>query len=194
MTETWYEAMLLMPAKELPAGPGWSYEPKLDGYRVLGRISTGRAVVRSRHGTDFTGRFPEASAGLLHAFNGHTAFIDGEIVGHDHSTGQPSFSALQRKHSRAVLYIFDLLELDGDVLVQNPLQERRAALSEVIQPGPHVNSVAWFEDCDQTVQACQTFGLEGVIAKRTSSPYRQGRRHADWQKMRFPDYPTGFGR
>jgi bifunctional non-homologous end joining protein LigD len=52
------EPMLAMAVKELPTGSEWSYELKLDGYRILCLKSGGTAPLYSRNGKDFSGRFP----------------------------------------------------------------------------------------------------------------------------------------
>ena len=58
------EPMLCVPMKELPEGPAWEYELKLDGYRALGLKSGGRARLFSRNGKDFSARFPSVTRAL----------------------------------------------------------------------------------------------------------------------------------
>lgn len=75
--------MLALAVKELPRGPDWSYELKLDGYRVLGLKSAGAARLYSRNGKDFCGRFPSVTR-ALEALPDET-LIDGEVVAVDES-------------------------------------------------------------------------------------------------------------
>jgi ATP-dependent DNA ligase len=86
------EPMLCLAVKELPEGPGWEYELKLDGYRAIGLKSEGHARLFSRNGRDFSRRFPNVTR-ALEALPDET-LIDGEIVAVD-KNGRPSFSSLQ---------------------------------------------------------------------------------------------------
>src|SRR5271167_4749331 len=72
------EPMLCAPAKELPEGPAWEYELKLDGYRALGLKSGGHPRLFSRNGKDFSIRFPSVTR-ALDALPDET-LIDGEVV------------------------------------------------------------------------------------------------------------------
>lgn len=58
------EPMLCAAVKELPEGPSWEYELKLDGYRALGLKSEGRVRLFSRNGKDFSARFPSITRAL----------------------------------------------------------------------------------------------------------------------------------
>ena len=115
-----------------PIGPQWVHEIKWDGYRVSVYVADGKATVRTRKGLDWTSRFP-AIAAAAERLPVRSAVIDGEAVILDEK-GRSSFAELQAdltKHGsqRAVLYAFDLLFLDGEVLWKKPLEERRDALA-----------------------------------------------------------------
>ena len=74
-----------------PTGPGWVHEIKFDGYRIQARVSGGKAVLRTRKGLDWTGKFSAIAA----ASGGFPdAIIDGEVVALD-ANGAPDFAALQ---------------------------------------------------------------------------------------------------
>jgi bifunctional non-homologous end joining protein LigD len=122
------EPMLCVAVKELPEGPGWEYELKLDGYRVLGRKSEGCARLYSRDGNDFSQRFPQVTR-ALDTLPDET-LIDGEVVAVDES-GRPSFSCLQNFDRAPMFYAFDLPILAGEDLKQRPLDERRKALRKL---------------------------------------------------------------
>src|SRR5258708_36334840 len=98
--------MLCAPVKEIPEGPAWEYELKLDGYRALGLKSGGRARVLSRNGKDFSGRFPSVTR-ALDALPDET-LIDGEGAA-AHERGPPSLSDRQNFDRAPVFYAFDLL-------------------------------------------------------------------------------------
>jgi ATP-dependent DNA ligase len=95
--------MLCVAVKELPEGPRWEYELKLDGYRVLGLKGEGTVRLFSRNGSDFSGRFPSVTR-ALEALPDET-LIDGEVVAVD-DNGRPSFSSLQNFDRAPVFYAF----------------------------------------------------------------------------------------
>jgi bifunctional non-homologous end joining protein LigD len=177
--------MLATPSEELPRdGDQWVYEMKWDGYRAIVEIAGGAVRIVSRRGNDVTARYPELS-GLPDALGGLDAVLDGELVVLDEH-GRPSFQAIQQHEAPAVLLIFDLLRLDGQDTMALPWTERRALLerlaldSERWQTSPSVVG-----DADRMRAAAVELGMEGVMAKRVDSPYRPGKRSADWRKVRF---------
>jgi|SRR5215472_3100014 len=103
------EPMLCVAVAELPSGPEWSYELKLDGYRGLVIKTDGRGGLLSRKGKDLSARFPGITRSLRHLPD--DTVIDGEIVAPD-AEGRPSFSLLQNSSGRdhtIAFYAFDLL-------------------------------------------------------------------------------------
>lgn len=186
--------MLAVAVTELPDEPGWTFEPKWDGYRGIGTIGQGELRIRSRHGTDMAPWFPEL-AGLADAIGANRALVDGELIALD-PTGHPDFAALQqrmlgRRHpTRAgeatpVLYmLFDLLGVDGQLLLDQPWTQRRRRLEALELTGPAWQiSPSYPNQGAQVSAATAQQGLEGVVAKRMTSPYRPGRRHPDWRKL-----------
>ena len=118
--------------REPPADAAdWLWELKFDGYRLLARIDGGRARLFTRNGLDWTARMPELARALA-ALPVRQAWLDGEVAmpGDD---GLPDFGALQNafdggRSAGLVMYLFDLLHLDGADLREQPLTERRARL------------------------------------------------------------------
>ena len=127
--------------------------------------------------------------------------IDGEVVAL--GEGVPSFGALaDRMHVRdatrarrlaeknpVTLIAFDLLRLNGEDLTALPLAERRERLVAL-----GLDDVAWqvpptYDDGPMLLDAATQQGLEGIVSKRLSSPYRPGQRSRDW--LKFPIRPTG---
>ncbi|MEO8529149.1 MAG: non-homologous end-joining DNA ligase, partial [Pseudolysinimonas sp.] len=145
---------------------------------------------------DFTATYPEL-AELTQAVAGDVV-LDGEIVALD-ADGRPDFGRLQTRsgitnprdveRARAVqgvtYFAFDILERDGRSLVDLPYSQRRAELRAavrdvgVIRVPPETGT-----DLDAAVDTSRRLGLEGVMAKRASSPYRLGRRSRDWLKIK----------
>lgn len=185
--------MLLTEREILPNEPGWGYEAKLDGYRILAESGSDETVLWSRGGNNFTDRYPRVAQELPAALQGHSAALDGEMVGFD-TEGNPSFSVLRTRLPRVVYYIFDLLELDGEVLLDQPLKDRREKLEAVVAPQPHVQISEMFYERDVVLEAARQLGFEGVVAKRLSSPYRPGIRSRNWLKQILIRHTDGFSR
>jgi bifunctional non-homologous end joining protein LigD len=187
---------MLAEAGPLPSGDGWSYEFKYDGVRAIAYVSDGGVRVLSRNNNDVTATYPELGA-LAGPLDGRSAILDGEIVALE--TGdRPSFAKLAaRMHVASpgptllqavpvVYYVFDMLWLDGKSLLDEPYDRRREVLAELALELPAVRTPPYFAGVDGTaiLRAAELGGLEGVVAKRRSSPYRPGRRSADsWTKV-----------
>ncbi len=186
----------------LPADddPGWAYEVKWDGMRVVcdvgGRVP-GAVSGHSANGLDLAGRFPELD-GLVGHLGGHRAVLDGEVVAFD-ERHRPDFGRLQprmhavgpakvaeaRAHTPVTYVVFDLLELDGTPTVDLPYVDRRRLLTDLVEPAPGwtipTHQVGHGHDLFDAVAAQ---GLEGVMAKRLDSPYRPGARSQAWRKVK----------
>jgi len=131
------EPMAATQVAELPRGPEWSYEVKLDGYRSLALKDGDRVRLLSRKNKDLTRDFPSV-ASAVGRIRATTALLDGEIVAVD-ADGVPRFQALHHRtrtrSEQIVYYAFDLLHLADIALMARPLEERRQhlAASSVIQ-------------------------------------------------------------
>jgi bifunctional non-homologous end joining protein LigD len=166
--------------------PGWIFELKWDGYRAIAEIEKGNVTVYSRNHKSLHDRFPPI-IDALHDF-AQTAVLDGEIVALDEQ-GRARFQLLQnyQKTGRGQLayYVFDLLHLNGRDLRTLPLLRRKELLARVlagmstVRISEHVeeNGTAFF-------QAASNHGLEGIMAKRADSVYREGARSLDWLKIK----------
>jgi bifunctional non-homologous end joining protein LigD len=194
---------MLATAGTLPVGPGWSYEFKWDGVRVLSLFEGGPPSLYARSGTTVTAAYPEMSGLSLPA----GSLLDGEMVVLD-ATGRPSFTALaERMHVREparaarlaaslpVTYmIFDLLRYGGDSLLHLPYEQRRSGLDALGLAGPHWMVPPVFADGPAPAAAARENRLEGVVAKRLGTPYLPGQRSPDWIKVKFDqtgDYVIG---
>jgi bifunctional non-homologous end joining protein LigD len=181
-----YRPMLASQADALPRGDGWSFEIKWDGYRALAYVRNGEATLKSRNDNDLTARFPAIARALPRAVRSPDCVIDGEVCALD-DDGRPSFSAMQQaKPGTSFVYaVFDVLEIDGEAVVDRPLDERRMLLEQLLDPAePAVQLSAAFDDGDALLAAAVERRLEGVMAKRTSSAYLVGRRTREWLKVK----------
>jgi bifunctional non-homologous end joining protein LigD len=178
------------PTNEPPAGPGWIHEIKHDGFRILARRDKGRVRLFTRNGYDFTARFPKIAA-AVESLSVRSCMVDGEAVVVD-ERGLSVFDALRfrlRDHA-AVLCAFDLIELDGEDLRGRPLEDRKAALADLlrgVRDGIAFNR--HYEGDGAIIKYACTLGCEGIVSKRLGLPYRSGRVD-HWLKIKNPAAPA----
>lgn len=189
---------MLARLSRLPADDDrYAFEIKWDGIRALAYIEGGRVCLESRNRLDVTSQYPELR-GLGETLGSRRAILDGEIVALDEA-GRPSFARLQqrmhlgsdavvRRRMREVpvtYAIFDLLYLDGRVLMSLPYAERRKRLDALGLAGEAWHVPAYHVgDGAAMLAASRERGLEGVIAKRLDSTYEPGRRSGAWLKIK----------
>jgi bifunctional non-homologous end joining protein LigD len=180
-----YSPMLASLGEVIPGGDSWLFEIKWDGYRIVARLSGGDAELRTRKGQDYGARFAGVAAELSKALRTPDCVVDGEVCALD-DQGRPSFSAMQQGSpgTPIVYYVFDLLELDGEPLIDRPLEERRERLRGLLAESRTVRLSEAFDDGAALFEAAQAQGLEGVMAKRRGSRYLPGRRSHDWVKVK----------
>jgi ATP-dependent DNA ligase len=169
---------LARPAKALPDGPGWAYEPKWDGFRALAFVDGHDVYLQSRNGRPLTRYFPELE------FPDGRYVLDGEIVVFG-DRGRQDFDALgQRIHPAASrirqlaeatparFIAFDLLAQDDESLLELSQRARRARLEQVVDAPVDLTPM--------TTSAGEVqpwlHGAEGVIAKQLDASYRPGER------------------
>jgi bifunctional non-homologous end joining protein LigD len=178
-------------APKPPSGLGWVHEIKHDGYRLQVRRVGDTVRLFTRRGYDWSGRYPAiaVTATLLRA---RSFTLDGEAVvcGPD---GVAIFDALHRRGtvSEAMLHAFDLLELDGNDLRGLPLGDRKKRLARLLG-GRRLGIVLsdHIDDDGSTIyRHAGAMGLEGIVSKRLSAPYRSGPSR-DWVKVKNPDSPA----
>jgi bifunctional non-homologous end joining protein LigD len=189
--------MLATLLKKPFSGPGWLFEPKLDGYRVMAYLQDGQVKLISRRGLDITAKFPRVKAGLAQQ-DAQTMLLDGEMVALDDS-GRPCFQCLQdyanprlsrvtgkpRVSYPLLYYVFDILYLNGYDLRQTPLIQRKLILKAALKTSAQIKPVEYFEnDGEALYEVSVAHGLEGIMAKRRDSVYEAGKRSQDWLKIK----------
>ena len=179
-----YQPMLAASADVLPVGEGWIYEPKWDGFRAIVTVAGGEVTLTSRNGNDLTGRFRDVARAATLAIRSSDAVLDGEICALDES-GRSRFSLLQDGGGTSVLVLFDLLEVESEQVIDEPLAARRSRLEKLVGRSAGVLVSPQFDDGEALLEAARQQELEGVVAKQVSSPYRPGRRSPDWQKLKL---------
>jgi bifunctional non-homologous end joining protein LigD len=179
------EPMYITEVRELPDGPEWAYEAKLDGYRCLAG-KDGRVTLWSRRGTLFTARFPEI-ARACEKLPADTV-VDGEVVAIDES-GKPSFNLLQHQPSKGHLqyYAFDLPVYRGRSLLHVSLEKRRILLQETLDRVDHPVIFSRIFDAKPAdlIRTAKELQLEGIIAKQKGSCYVPGRKSIAWLKYKL---------
>jgi bifunctional non-homologous end joining protein LigD len=172
----------------VPSGSGWIHEMKYDGYRCLLGIGGGKARVYTRSGLDWSDKFPEIVEAAAQMEVG-SALLDGEIVSLDEK-GNTGFSALQQAISEGgrglTLFLFDALEIDGEDLTGLPTIDRKARLASLVGEG-RPPAILYAEHIvghgEKLFDAMCEAGQEGIISKRSDSPYRGGRTKS-WLKIK----------
>ncbi|HVS09163.1 MAG TPA: DNA polymerase ligase N-terminal domain-containing protein, partial [Planctomycetota bacterium] len=189
--------LMLAERREKPfSDPGWVFELKYDGYRLLAGKHADDVRLLTRNRNDATATFPEVAAALRRLPFEH-AILDGEVVVHDEN-GLPSFQRLQQRgrlsnphqiatraiELPAILYTFDLLALEGRDLRRLPLVDRKAVLKEVL---PGIGTLRYADHIPERGEdfyaRIEHMQLEGMVAKQADAPYRSGR-SSDWRKIR----------
>ena len=176
-------------ASRPPASGDWSYEIKYDGYRMLIRIDGDSVRLFTRNGHDWTDRMPKLRA-AVEALPVENVWLDGEAVVLN-ASGTPDFNALQnafdrRSTAKIVIFVFDILWLNGEDLRSKPLRERRQLLHDLLDDvhDPLIRYSADFaEDPQSLVASACKMNLEGIIGKRGDAPYRSGR-STNWLKLK----------
>jgi bifunctional non-homologous end joining protein LigD len=157
---------------------------KLDGFRVQLHKHGQAVTIYSRNGSDFTRRFPAIAAAVL-GLAARSCIIDGELIVPD-ATGEPDFTALLHGRTQgACVYCFDLMELQGRDISEQPLERRRARLAALLKRAGSrlVRFSENFPDAGLLLAECARLGLEGIVSKRRASPYRSGKR-SGWIKVK----------
>jgi ATP-dependent DNA ligase len=178
---------------EIPAGPGWQYEPKWDGFRCLAFRDRDHVELQSKNGRSLTRYFPEVAA-YLRALPAPSFVLDGEIVipvdrrlSFDDLLQRihPAASRVERlaRERPAVLIVFDLLvDASGGSLIARPLRERRQRLEafadRVLRRRDDVRLSPATQDAAQARAWLGMAGttLDGIVAKRLDLSYQSGER------------------
>jgi bifunctional non-homologous end joining protein LigD len=147
-----------------PAGPEWVHEIKHDGYRLQVRRDGDVVRLFTRKGYDWSDRYPAIVLTAM-KLRAQSFTVDGEacVCGPD---GVAVFDALHRRGTvrEAMLYAFDLLELDGEDLRGLPLGDRKKRLARLVGKR-RIGIVLSEHTVDDGAaifrQACK-LGLEGI--------------------------------
>ncbi|HKY94321.1 MAG TPA: DNA ligase D [Kiloniellales bacterium] len=174
---------------DVPAGSGWVFEMKFDGYRAIAAVSGDQVALYTRSGQDWTERFvplPQALADL----DLDRVLLDGEIVVVDEE-GRGDFSSLQKALSgeggELSYFVFDLLAEAGKSQRDQTLVQRKKRLQKLLAKAPKGGPVFFTDHIEgkgeEFLEELCKRGFEGIIAKRADQPYRSGRTKS-WLKIK----------
>ncbi|HEU4508811.1 MAG TPA: ATP-dependent DNA ligase [Pyrinomonadaceae bacterium] len=173
-------------------------EDKFDGIRAQAHVQSGRVAIYSRTMDEITHRFPELIDPLRAVAT--DVIIDGEIIPVNDESILP-FSELQKRLGRknvgtqllmavpVALVAYDLLYAGGEVLIDQPLSERRHLLGQLVSDqGPlRMSEGKLLADAamlDDEFDRARGRGNEGLMIKSPSSSYKPGRRGREWLKLK----------
>jgi bifunctional non-homologous end joining protein LigD len=164
--------------------PGWVYEEKYDGFRIVAYKEGARVTLETRNLKDRTEDFPEV-AEAVRRLRAPTLVLDGEVVVFDRE-GVSRFQLMQRRAAGAAVFVvFDCLYARGRDLRREPLVGRRQALEAEVREGGALRVATRLAgDGFAAFREAQRRGLEGVIAKDGRSPYETGVRSMAWRKVK----------
>jgi bifunctional non-homologous end joining protein LigD len=186
-----FDPCLPRSADEPPAGPGWIHEIKHDGFRILAH-RRGRSVrLITRNGHDLADRFPLVTA-AIEELPIKSCVIDGEAIVCNES-GLAVFDLIRGhgSNARAIFCAFDLLEVNGEDIRREPIEDRKRRLAGLLRlphDGIALNEAFGGDGAVIYKHAC-ALGCEGIVSKRLGTPYRAGR-SAHWLKIKNPDAPA----
>jgi DNA ligase-1 len=173
------------------------FEAKLDGVRVQIHRSGRDVAIFTRSLDDVTARLPEVVERVL-TFPGDTFVLDGEAAALRPDGRLQPFQVTSSRFGRSVdvagararqplhVFCFDLLHLDGENLLDRPMNYRASALAALAPASARVDHVVTPELAVAEAFFTQTLlrGYEGVMAKAPAAPYEAGRRGAGWLKVK----------
>ena len=175
-------------------------EYKYDGIRVQIHAKEGKIKVFSRRLSDITGQVPDVVSAVRSHIKAESFVLDGEAVGYVEGKPVPFQDIARRvqrqreldKFLRKVplkLFLFDILYLDGEVLVDLPYEERWKKLSSIASQEILVKRIVTgsLEEAEKFYRAALEEGHEGVMAKRLDSNYEPGTRGKKWFKVKSAD-------
>ena len=178
--------MLATLVREAFQAPGWVYEEKYDGFRILAYKEGRHIKLLSRNAKDRTATFPNIAAAVS-TLPAETVLLDGEAVAFDRRNVS-RFQLLQNLASEPHYAVFDCLYLDGRDLRRQPLAARRTALEKLIRKKTGKRAVMFLSarlarNGLDAYRIARRKGFEGVVAKDESTPYIEGRSDK-WRKFK----------
>ncbi|PVW16258.1 DNA ligase D [Marixanthomonas spongiae] len=184
---THIKPMLATTGSSIFNDPGYIFELKWDGYRLLSNINKGKVEIYSRNGIVYNTKFQEIAQELQEI--PHDCILDGELVVVD-ANGKPDFSKLQnytphQTNGTLRYYVFDLLYLNGHATTSLTLLDRKSLLPDLLESLEHTYYCDHIDGMGITLyNKALDEGLEGVMAKQKESTYTPNYRTEQWLKIK----------
>lgn len=183
-------------SKVLREDPGFFYQVKWDGVRILAFGENGNVHLQGRSLKNKTTLYPELAV-LPELVRGKSFILDGEMIALNN--GRPSFFAVMQRERAApgsvvlmeknvpVFYmLFDLLYLNGKWLLKCPWEKRQEMLMDVLEKNERIHVTPSYENGDLLLQTVRAYKMEGIVAKKGDSPYIPGpRKSTYWLKTKI---------
>jgi bifunctional non-homologous end joining protein LigD len=196
--------MLAAAGRKLFDSPDWSFEFKYVGFRALLVIDGPDVRFKSQRGSDLIRRLPEI-APIAKSLKRRSLVLDGVVIAGDGSVA--SYRSLLHRYAKfgiteltprervAVKYVaFDVLLLDGRLLVDQPLKSRLQQLRKLIprSGGGLLRAKTVSNQGTELFAEAESMGFEGIVAKRLDSVYEPGKRSKSWLKFKTKAEPDAF--
>lgn len=164
----------------------WIFEIKWDGYRAIAEVNMKKLRLYSRNGNSFENNYPVIVEELMKL--NINAVLDGEVVVMN-AEGNPSFQLLQHYGNDPDhpihYYVFDVLRINGKNTTQLPLVERKRLLKKLLKKNNVIKYSDHIEEKGKLFfESAIKKNLEGIIAKKADSLYKEGVRSAEWLKIK----------
>jgi DNA ligase 1 len=176
-------------------------QTKFDGFRTQIHKIGDKVEIFSRNLEDMTHMFPEIIEGVRTQITAETAILDGEALAYNEASGEfyPFQETTKRRRKHNIeqaaealplkAFLFDLLYVNGQSLVDMPLSERLQELQKVLQPGDTLLEAQSEVVSDPArlqilLSESITAGLEGLVVKKEDSTYQAGARNFNWVKLK----------
>jgi len=174
------------------------FEYKMDGARVQIHKSNNEVRIFSRRLTDTTKSFPDVVGMIQESVKARECILEGEVIATGEDGHPLPFQHLMRRFRRvhdiekmvrqipAKLYLFDIIYIDGESLIDQPYVKRREKLREAAGKVPLTDQVITSDpvEADLFLRKAINQGHEGLVAKRLDSPYAPGVRGKHWFKIK----------
>lgn len=158
----------------------------------------------TRNLEDSTHQHPDILEAAKVQINADSVILDGEAIGIDKDTGEflPFQQIMQRKRKHSVkevakeiplqYFVFDILYLNGENLMNLPMQKRHEIISKTIKPGEVLKTANYLrttkvDELTDYFKKAKDMGLEGLIVKKPEDPYKAGARSYSWVKLKIAD-------
>lgn len=175
-----------------------SLEYKIDGARLQIHILGKEARIYSRRLTEVTTSLPDVVEHIADNIQCKEAILEGEVIAVSEDGRPLSFQSLMRRFRRikrieetiteipVKLYLFDIIYLNGQTLIDQTYSERRKTLSEIVGDIELVPQILTrdLEEAQKFFEEAKKKGHEGLMAKRIESKYTPGRRGKKWLKIK----------